>query len=131
MMPITRKYIYPVIWFALITYASLTPPKGIPKFPAIPHFDKVVHFGIYYVLVIVLIPLFLKKDKYFRSYLISGIMAVFTGIFFELLQLLLTNARSASLADALANFFGCLLGIISYQLLFRNKKLERIIFRIQ
>lgn len=131
MMPITRKHLYPVIWLALISYASLTPPNGIPKFPAIPHFDKVVHFGIYYVLVIVLIPLFLKHKNYNKTYLISGITAVITGIFFELMQLLITSVRSASIADALANFFGCLLGIVSYQLLIRDKKLEKIIFRIE
>lgn len=130
-MSVTRKHLYPIIWFALISYASLTPPKGIPKFPAIPHFDKVVHFGIYYVLVIVLIPFFLKHKNYNRTYMISGITAVLTGIFFELMQLLITSVRSASFADALANFFGCILGIVSYQLLIRDKKLEKIIFRIE
>lgn len=128
-MKIKRKHLFPFIWFSFIVYASLTPSQDLPKFNLFPHFDKIVHFVIYFVLSILLVPFLLKKDNYLKYYLISGITSILTGILFELLQFYIGQGRSASPYDAIANTIGAIIGIFFYQFFIRKKWIERVVFK--
>ena len=129
-MKIERKHLFPIIWFIFIVYASLTPANDLPKFLFFPHFDKVVHFGIYFVLAGLLIPFFKKEGSYLKCYIVSGITSILTGILFEVLQFYFGHGRTASPLDALANSIGALTGILFYQFVIRDKKIEKIVFKI-
>jgi VanZ family protein len=126
---IERRHIYPVIWLGLITYASVTPSKNFPELKLFPHFDKVVHFGIYFVLALLLAAAFIKDRKYSRSYLLAGLASVITGIVFELIQKYLTTDRSGAIDDILANTLGVLAGITFYHFLIKGKWTERFFFK--
>lgn len=128
-MHLKRKYIFLTIWISLITYASLTPPGNVPKIDFFPHFDKVVHFGIYFVLSILTIPVVIKKKHYNKAYLLASIFSITTGIFFEWLQNYMAQGRTASLYDAIANMVGAIIGVLFYQLFIRNKWIEKIVFK--
>lgn len=125
------RFVYPLIWYALIMYASLTPSDRLPTFKFFPHFDKVVHFGIYSGLVILLIAAFLSKGRYNRSYAFAGIVSLLSGIIFEIAQLFLTTTRAGTFSDVVANSLGVLFGILFYHLVIRNKWIERKIFKIE
>ena len=126
-----RKHFLILVWYVFIIWGSLTPNKNLPQIQLFPHFDKVVHAGFYFFLIILLIPACLKKSKYLYSYLSALIISGVTGIIFEILQYYIITGRTGSIFDVIANATGIVLGILFYQLLIREKKLEYIIFRIQ
>ncbi|HPR60861.1 MAG TPA: VanZ family protein [Prolixibacteraceae bacterium] len=127
---IQLRHIYPLIWYALLIYALLTPSEKLPKIMPFEHFDKVVHWGFFFGLSILLIASILKNNNYGRSYFWSGIITLISGIAFELLQEATTASRTGSISDALANTLGMFCGILCYQMLIRNKWIEHKIFRI-
>jgi VanZ family protein len=124
------KYIYPVVWLGLVVFASLTPSDKLPDFQLFNHADKVVHFCVYCGLSALSVPAFLKGQNYKRSYVLTFLFSVLTGILMEYLQSCLPGGRSAEIADTIANGIGALTGIVFYELLIRNSKLEKTIFRI-
>lgn len=127
-MKIRRTHIYLFIWISLITYALLTPGETLPDLILFPHFDKVIHFIMFSGLSLLIVPVIVKQKKYIKAYTIAFIISTVTGIIFELLQSIITYDRSSSIYDALANTTGALIGILIYQLIIRNKMLEKLIF---
>lgn len=130
-MKIARKKLFPFIWYGLIIYGSLSPSKNLPHLQLFPHFDKVVHFGIYFILTVLIIPVFITKLKYLRSYILAFVISIFSGVLFEILQAFLSQGRTASIDDAIANTLGSVGGILFYQLFLKEKKLEKVIFKIE
>ncbi|MDA3879500.1 MAG: VanZ family protein [Prolixibacteraceae bacterium] len=125
------KYLYLIIWIALLIYALLTPPNALPKLKLFQHFDKVVHFGMFFTLVVILVPIYLSQQNYIRSYLFSFFTSVFTGILFEILQNNLTSGRTGSIDDAIADTAGAAIAVLFYHYFVRQKPLEKFVFRIQ
>lgn len=128
---IKRRHCLPIVWLLFIIYASLAPAQNLPKIYPFPEFDKLVHFGIYYILSILLVAATLNNKKYVRSYYIAFIIALLIGLLFEFLQELVTSKRTGSIYDELANTTGALIGVISYHIFIRKKKIEKFIFKIQ
>ena len=125
------KYFYPLIWFCLIVLASLTPSSRLPHINLFPQADKVIHFCMYLGFYFLLIPPFTFKKNYKRSYFFSFIISVFIGLLMEYLQYLLAMGRSAEFFDVVADTIGVIAGISIYQLIIRNKRWEKKIFRIE
>lgn len=121
-----KKYLYISVWTLLITYASVTSNESLPKFQVFEHFDKVVHFCMYFGQSFLLVPVF-SKLKF--KYLFSFILAICFGLLMELVQGFLTENRSADGFDALANSIGALFGVISYRFLMQSKKWESIFIK--
>lgn len=130
-MPKNIKYFYLFIWIALLSYALLTPPKALPKLQLFQHFDKVVHFGMFFTLFVILVPIYLKGHNYLKSYLLSSFTSICTGILFEILQNKLTSGRTGSLPDAIADAAGAAIAILFYHYFIRQKPIEKYIFRIE
>lgn len=124
------KYFFPISWFVIIVILSLSPSDKIPDFHFFPHDDKVIHFCMYTVFSILLIPALTFKKKYFRSYVLSLAISSITGFTMESCQYLFVIGRTADYLDLAANIFGLITGITIYQLLVRNKKWEKRIFKI-
>ncbi|MFA9391455.1 MAG: VanZ family protein [Prolixibacteraceae bacterium] len=130
-MILKRRYFFPFIWIGLLSYASLSPSKNVPDFSFIPHFDKFVHFCMYFGLAFLLIPALLKNKKYINAYWFAFIISILSGSLFELIQTYFTTSRTGSIYDEIANATGALFGIFAYQILFKNKRMESIIFKIE
>ena len=125
------KYLYLLIWISLSVYALLTPSGSLPKLNPFEHFDKVIHAGMFFTLFIILVPIYLKNQHYFRSYFLSFITPITTGIIFEILQNISSSGRSGNVADAIADATGAVIAIFCYHYILKQKPLEKILFRIQ
>jgi VanZ family protein len=124
------KYLFSIIWFGLIVFASLTPSDKIPDFQLFLHADKVIHFCMYSGLSFLLIPALLFDKNYKRSYILSLTISIIIGVLMEYFQHVFAIGRSAEFFDFVANLIGSIAGISIYQLTFRNKILEKKIFKI-
>lgn len=90
--------------FVIITYIiCLIPIKSSGE--GIPHFDKVIHFLIYFVLGFWFL---LSFELKFLPKVLVGLIAM--GVSIELLQGL-TPSRSFDYFDIMANSFGCFAGL--------------------
>ena len=116
-MPLLRILLLfwkPVVWLGVINTLCLMPPQDLPvkEFYAIPHFDKVVHFGMYFVLALLLIhPLQRRALKvalgvFLISFLVGGAI--------EILQFAMAMQRTASWGDFLADMAGATAGWLLY-----------------
>jgi VanZ family protein len=121
-----KKYLYFSVWTSLIIYASVTSNESLPKFQVFEHFDKVVHFCMYFGQSFLLVPIFTKLKF---KYLLSICIAIAFGMLMELVQGVFTENRSADGFDVLANSLGALFGVFSYRYLILSTKWESIFFK--
>ncbi len=123
-----QKYIKIVVWFLIITYISLIPSDKIPEsqFFNIPYFDKIVHFGIYFIFSILLASLFKKQNinKLTTILIILSLNAIIGGAI-EILQDILPINRSGSYCDFIADMFGSITGLFLYYNLKAVKKIDK------
>ena len=121
-----QYFLKPVLWLALICYAFFIPAKELPVKPLfkIPHFDKMVHFALFFVLCILLLRPF-KRLK-FNYYVIAPLVSiVFSGVL-EFSQQMLSKSRSSDINDFLANTFGILMAVLFYYFFVSDKKWENL-----
>ncbi|MFD2037645.1 VanZ family protein [Belliella marina] len=111
-----------VIWLGLVLLAMLSPGDKFPSTPQIPHKDKIVHFGLFFVLNLLWMRVWVveaSKDKkflkLFTSYLVFGIIF---AILVEYLQLYVPN-RSFDYYDIAANMLGAAVGVICFYILYK------------
>ncbi len=115
-----------VIIIVLLSLLNLNKvvPKGITLFP---HFDKMVHFLMYFVLSFV----FYFENKYatkpIHKYWIV-IDTVFIGVLLEFLQYLITSVRSGNVYDALFNTLGVFVSSIVFYYVRNNKFIAKLMF---
>lgn len=106
------------IYSAFIFLVSVVPVKSVGFHHL--YWDKLVHFFLYFFLVIVIIralilsnlSTFLKK----RNYLFAFGYAFFLGVCIELIQYFLPY-RSFEYVDILFNILGSIVGICSYKII--------------
>lgn len=121
------KIIYfwkPLIWLGFIGYGLFTPAQDLPmkSFLKIPHFDKMVHFTLFFVLCLLMVrPL---KRLNTRQYIWAPIISIFLGASLEIVQHTLSASRSTNVYDFLANTAGVLVAIIFYRFFVSGKKWE-------
>ncbi len=119
------KYFWkPILWLALICYGLFIPASNLPvkQFFRIPHFDKMVHFALFFGLCILLIKPFKKlKTKY---YLLAFLISIVLGASLELVQHILSHSRSSDLYDFFANTLGITFALIFYSFFVSGKKWE-------
>ncbi len=115
------KYLLPVIlWSLVILWLISIPGSNIPKTPllAIPHFDKLVHFGIFAVFAFLLIYGLNKQSTAFcqkYQYTIALLAGVIYSAGTELLQHIYISSRSGEFWDFLANLAGCVVGLLVFR----------------
>jgi len=107
-----KKNIMSIIVALIIMYLSLASPDSFKKVHIqIPHFDKIVHFCMYFGLMSVIIFENRRLFKSNRHIFFTGIIPLSYGILMEILQSL-TYTRTASIYDVLANSAGILVSIL-------------------
>jgi len=116
----------PFIWFVLICYGLFLPANELPvkSLLNIPHFDKMVHFSLFFVLCLLLFrPFkFLQLKHYFWSPLIS----ITLSALLELVQHTISSSRDSNIYDFLANFSGIMVSILFYHFFVSGKKRETL-----
>lgn len=103
-----RKNIFTILTSLFIFYLSLAGSStfGYRGFLNIPYIDKIGHFGLYFILMSVII---LEHKKAFvntRQLILVALIPFFFGTLMELFQLILTSDRKGELLDAAANASG-------------------------
>ncbi len=114
-----KKNIFPILGALIIMYLSLTSSQTFDKIPLIniPNFDKIVHFGMYFILMSVTIFVNRKTIKTTGHLFLVGLIPLFYGILMEILQSTLTLTRTGSFYDALFNCAGILVSILLWCLI--------------
>jgi len=109
-----KKNIFSILVALIIMYLSLTSSDTFDKVPLynIPYFDKIVHFGMYFVLMSVIIFENRKTFQSTRFVFLTGLIPLFYGILMEVLQATLTISRSGSVYDVVFNLAGILVSLI-------------------
>jgi len=108
-----------VVWAILIFVLCTIPPSEIPKIK-IPYLDKAAHFGVFFVLSVLLsLMLYLKtRKKYFQIIIFSTLLAFIYGGFIEILQSKFFN-RSGDFYDLIADVLGGFSGGLIYPVILR------------
>ena len=109
-----KKNILSIIVALLIMYLSLAGSDKFEKFSYIniPFLDKVIHFGMYFVLMSVIIFENRKTYKNTRQLFFIALIPLFYGVLMEIFQSTLTVTRTGSFYDVISNSVGILVSIL-------------------
>ncbi len=121
-----------MLWALLILILCGIPGRDIPhiSFLELLSFDKFVHAGIFFVLVLLTIRGFLLQttieylQKNAKS--IAAVICIVYGGSLEVMQGTLFQERSADVFDFIANSFGVVVGLMMYTII-ENKILKHFI----
>ena len=115
-----------ILWALVVAVLSLMPGDDIPSFPFLQqiHFDKIVHFGLYFVLCITL--LFAadpdrSKPAKIQGYLIPWLICTIYGLGMELLQTIPQLNRSFEMTDFLVNSAGALVACVAWWIMMKRR----------
>jgi len=114
------KYFLPaIIWGIFIFIMSSFPGNDIPKsfIINIPFADKIIHFFLYFLLVILILIGSLRKSKNtltIYKFLFAFFISLLYGILMEVLQHFVFIMRSADLMDIAANTAGSFIGLLIF-----------------
>lgn len=123
------KLIYfwkPFLWLSIICYALFIPAEDLPLEPffRIPHFDKIVHFGLFFMFCLLLLrPL---KRLQFKYYLLAPLISIVLSAMLETSQHVLSVSRNSDIKDFIANSLGALSAVMFYYLFVSNSKWEKL-----
>lgn len=119
------KYkIFVISWIIIVFILSSISGNDLHRVPKIqiPHFDKIVHLGMYAILQYFFILNYSKNKIIFKNYLIlSIIFSVTYGVLLEFSQQLFFTARTGNIYDAIANTTGVIIVVILYETKFLKK----------
>lgn len=116
------KFVYllpAIVWFFVIFWIISIPGSSIPKTPllSIPHFDKLVHTGMFAAFVFLLIYGLEKQSTglFFRyHYTFPLIIGVIYSISTEWFQYMFVPGRVGEIWDVAANITGCFTGSVMF-----------------
>lgn len=124
-----KKYPFSLIVVALVTYLSFFKPPAAPKLDTIPHIDKIVHIGMYFVMSAGLWWEFLcshaKGAPIRRAWVGAFLCPVLFSGCVEILQEHCTAHRGGDWLDFLANTTGALLASLLCYYILRPRILQR------
>jgi len=115
-----------IIWGIFIFIMSSFPGDEIPKsfIINIPFADKIIHFFLYFLLVILILFGFLRKSKTILTvwkFLFVFFISLLYGILLEILQDLIFVMRSVDLLDIAANAAGSFIGLLTFYYIMKKK----------
>jgi VanZ family protein len=109
-----KKNIFSILVALLLLYLSLTNSEKFQKTPlvSIPYIDKIVHFGMYFLMMSVIIIEHRKSLSNSRNLLLLALIPLLYGVLMEILQSTLTMTRTGDFYDALADAGGILISVV-------------------
>ena len=119
-MTFTKSILPALIWTAIIIFllvVSVPSSADIPKI-RIPHFDKIVHFGLFMILAFLYAWGFKKQRTHIAlikfAFYFAVFIAIVIGIITELIQAYWIPTRNGDVYDLLADTFGVFFGILLF-----------------
>lgn len=112
-MPKLKLFIPALVWVALIYILLTMPGKDVPSGGIfdIPNFDKLVHAGLFGMLVLLAtFPFFRSKYASAVLFLKITLLAILYGVAMEFVQKYFTVDRDFDIWDMVADAFGALVG---------------------
>lgn len=110
-----NRYVYfSLIWFIASVYALFLKPSAINIAPPFPHFDKVVHCGLFFAQTWLLGKIWLTENWQINKLYLLIPMIIWAGLS-EVLQSLLTRSRHGDVWDMLADIVGILFALFFLQ----------------
>jgi hypothetical protein len=105
---------YLIIWFFVILGLCSMPGQYIPStdFFELLKFEKWVHAGIFYVLMLLCLNLIYKNNLSNVYIYLFLLLCIIYGGLLEIMQAKLFSNRSADVLDFIANSFGCIVSFI-------------------
>ena len=113
-IPFSFKLSVSTIYLALITTLFVLPLKDLPRVPLFPGEDKLIHAGLYFILVVLLLWTFYDRKNILW---LLFTFVIFWGFMMEVTQLLMHAGRNFSFFDMLANITGAFLGVLVFKIL--------------
>jgi VanZ family protein len=109
-----KKNFFSILVAVIILYLSLTSSHTFNKvsFFNIPFFDKIVHFGMYFVLMSVIILENRHSIKSNRHLILTALIPLFYGILMEIFQVVFTTTRYGSIYDVISNSAGIIVSLL-------------------
>jgi VanZ family protein len=106
-----------ILWIIVIVTACLVPVEQLPDtslLSRIPHLDKAVHFGMYFVFALFFMSGFVRQYSHtsIKAYIFSFVWAFLLGVLIELIQE--TTGRSYDIYDMLANTIGVIVALLLF-----------------
>lgn len=128
MIKFIKQHINSLLWALIIMILCGAPSSSFPtvRFFNIPHFDKVVHFGLYVVFTLLILSetntqrMFGGLDR--KAIIVSLSIAIAYGLLIEIMQLLVFESRGAEFWDFVANTIGAIVAVLTYKLVNRLSK---------
>lgn len=116
----------PLLWLAIICYALFIPAKDLPikPFLNIPHFDKMVHFTLFFVLCLLLLRPFKRINL--KYYVLAPLISIILSALLEFSQHSLSKTRSSDIYDFLANTIGIIASVVFFYLFVSGRKWEKL-----
>lgn len=112
------------MWFIIITILFISPNIRVYDFflSNIPHFDKLVHFGFFFINGFLLITWLKSRTrlKFFRISFLVLIITIFYGGIIEIVQHNYIPSRSGDIIDFLVDILGVLTMLLLYNRLFNK-----------
>jgi VanZ family protein len=114
-----RKNLYSILVALLLLYLSLTNAEKFDKIPIvnIPYIDKFVHFGMYFLMMSVIIIEHRKALRNYRNLFLFALIPLSYGILMEILQSTITMTRTGDFYDALADTAGIIVSVVLWLLI--------------
>lgn len=114
---IIKKFYKSILSFFFVLLLSFVPVDETEKivFMNIPHFDKIVHFGMYFVLTFFLFyDIQINTKKPIKTYILSALLFIilFSGII-EIIQEIFISGRFGSFYDFFSNILGSINGLLA------------------
>ncbi len=105
----------------VIMYLSLASSETFDSVPFlnIPYLDKIIHFLMYFGLMLVILYENKNSVNRTRQLLITATIPFLYGILMEILQFAFTDTRSGSIIDIISNSAGILVAALFWLLLVR------------
>jgi VanZ family protein len=115
-------YLFPAfLWFFIILLVVSIPGSNIPESEIfkIPHFDKLVHFSLFFVFTILLNYGFQKQNNNSAlkryNYTIAVVSGVIYSVITEVIQYYFIAGRSGEYLDFVANITGIVSGVLFFR----------------
>ncbi len=119
-MSTLKRFWKSLVWAIIILLLSTMSVKSIDSdsiFRHIPHFDKLVHFGLYFIWTSLILAEWHRHQNpiHLKHIILIWIIVSTYGVLMEWLQSIGTANRQADVLDALCNSLGAIISILIYQ----------------
>ncbi|MDR3246250.1 MAG: VanZ family protein [Prevotellaceae bacterium] len=114
MLKLLKYHWRAILWIIVILIGCLMPGDNLPDksfFSKIPHFDKIVHFMLYFIFALFLMSGFSRQygKTSAKAYIFSFILAFALGVIIEFIQEKV--GRSYDIYDMIANTLGVIVSL--------------------